>query len=274
MLGGMIGLSIANARKYSVIRQNEEKLRENARELQLLNENKDKFFSILSHDLKGPFNALLGFSALMSKDLNQFTLSDIQNMMKRINNSAENLFKLLENLLEWSSIQRGMVGFQPVICKIPEIVEQIIAVLSLQAEKKDIRFFDRIQPGTEVVADYHMLNTIIRNLISNAIKFSQRHGFIYIMVEKNDDQVFELSVRDEGIGISQELQKSLFVIDAGKNRQGTDNEPSTGLGLLLCKEYVDKHQGEIWVVSDQEKGSSFHFTIPKTRQATASAPHS
>ncbi len=224
---------------------------------------KDKIFNVIAHDLRSPFTSLLGFTELLAGGVESFTLGEIQQMANRMNDSASNLFKLLENLLEWSRIQRGMVEFSPTICDLSEIVLQSLSIYSLQAAKKEISIINSVPAGTEVIADKQMLNTIIRNLISNAVKFSHHGGSVILASKRNNENKLEFSVHDKGIGMSDQLKTKIFVMGSEISRKGTDNEPSTGLGLLLCKEYIEKNDGKLWVESKEGEGSTFYFTFPE-----------
>ena len=231
-------------------------------ELQRLNVEKDKFFSIIAHDLRSPFNTLLGFSELLADNVQQYTLAQIQQMANDMFYSAGNLFKLLENLLEWSRMKRGLISFKPVKCNLSYVIKQNIELHILQAGKKSVSINNIIDPATIVIADLQMLNGIIRNLLSNAIKFSHHGGTVFLESEETKDNNLIISIKDEGIGIPDEMKEKLFALGSESSRKGTDGEPSTGLGLLLCKEYIEKHKGKLWVESEVGKGSTFHFTLP------------
>lgn len=223
---------------------------------------KDKFFTIIAHDLRSPFNSLLGFTEILAGGVEKFTLEEIQKMVNRLHKSADNLFKLLENLLSWSRLQRGMMEYVPLKTNLFEIISNNLIIHSLETENKSINILNTVPPETETFADPQMLSAIFRNLISNAIKFTRNGGSISIGFEQNNGMAQIISIRDTGIGIPDEMKEKLFSIGEDVSRTGTGNEPSTGLGLLLCKEYVDKHGGKIWVESEEGKGSTFSFTLP------------
>ena len=243
-------------------KQAEAELKIKNEELQKLNAEKDKFFSIVAHDLKSPFNTLLGYSALLADNVQEYTLVQIQQMANNMFSSAGNLFTLLENLLEWSRIKRGQASFKSVKCNLSEIINQNTELNKLQIEKKCLLITNSISSDTFVYADLQMLNGIIRNLVSNAIKFSHHGGSVMFKSQIIDEKTVEISICDEGIGIPDEMKEKLFVLGYQSSRKGTDGEPSTGLGLLLCKEYIEKHNGKLWVESEVGKGSEFHFTLP------------
>ncbi|MCX6154583.1 MAG: PAS domain-containing sensor histidine kinase [Candidatus Kapabacteria bacterium] len=236
--------------------------------LEKINSEKDKFFSIIAHDLKGPFNGFLGLSKIIAEEYQDLTLKEVQELGKNMHESANNLFKLLENLLEWARMQKGSVAFNPELCMLTFIVKQNLGIVGEFAKQKEIKFIDNIYEGAQVTADIPMLNTVLRNLISNAIKFTPRGGNIEIGIkdfidqnQKTNDCIY---VKDSGIGIDAETIGKLFLLDQKVSRPGTENEPSTGLGLILCKDFIEKHGGNIWVESEEGNGTTFYFTLPKT----------
>lgn len=230
-------------------------------ELQKLNAEKDKFFSIIAHDLKSPFTTLLGYSELLADNVRQYTLEHIQEMANNMFSSAGNLFKLLENLLEWSRMKQGQISFNPSKCNLYDVVKQNSELHCLLAEKKCVSVVNSIPQHTIVKADLNMLNGIVRNLLSNAIKFSYYGGSVVFVSEETKDNTILFSISDNGIGIPDEMKEKLFVLGAESSRKGTYGEPSTGLGLLICKEYVEKHKGKIWVESETGKGCTFYITL-------------
>jgi PAS domain S-box-containing protein len=239
----------------------EEEINYKNKQLQALNAEKDKFFSIIAHDLKGPLSAFVDATQIISEEILNMDVEEIKDITNSMKNSATNIYGLLENLLEWSRLRRGGLDFIPVKLDLNQIVNECINVLSESARKKEIRIDASIPDGTEVFADHHMFETIIRNLVSNAIKFTNQGGSVKITADKTEDLSVEIRISDTGIGISSELKSKLFQLDEKTSRTGTDGEPSTGLGLLLCKEFIEKHGGKIWVDSEQGKGSVFSFTI-------------
>ena len=231
-------------------------------ELVKLNAEKDKFFSIIAHDLRSPFNSFLGLTQIMAEELPSLTMAQIQEFAIKMSNSATNLYRLLENLLEWSQIKNGIFSYNPEIIQLRLIVEGCIDMIQGSAKNKDIEITNDIIVGLEVLADRNMIQTIIRNLISNAMKFTSRGGKVIISAKASDNKRIEIAIQDSGIGMSQALIGNLFRIDLKTNRVGTENEPSSGLGLLLCKEFIEKQGGKIWVKSEVGKGSTFTFSIP------------
>jgi len=226
---------------------------------------KDKFFSIIAHDLKSPFNFFLGFTEIISDEIDSMSPQRIREITSNMRRSAINLYSLLENLLEWSKMQRGVIEFNPVKLKLLESVQNCVELISGPAAKKEISIEYVIPEDMEVTADCHMLDATIRNMVSNSIKFTKHKGVITISASKSDDGIAYISVKDSGIGMDDYMVKSLFRLDVDTRRKGTDDEPSTGLGLLLCKEFVEKHGGEIKVESEIGVGSTFSFSIDNNK---------
>lgn len=236
-------------------------LSETKERLEEANREKDKLFSIIAHDLKSPFSGFLGIANLLSTDIESFTKEELVGVAKSLKQSAENVYKLIENLLEWSRLQRGLIPFQLENCNLFSIVEQIYSLQKSNLEYKQIKFSNNIFKDLEVKIDINMISTVFRNLISNAIKFTPKGGEITIR-SKLDEKEICISIQDNGIGIPKEMLPILFKLGHKTSRPGTDGESSTGLGLILCKEYVEKHNGKIWVESEEGKGSTFYFTLP------------
>jgi signal transduction histidine kinase len=229
--------------------------------LQTINAEKDKFFSILAHDLKGPLSAFLGATQILTEEIQTMTLEEIKEITVSMKESATNIYGLLENLLEWSRLKRGIMDFKPETFNLKQNITASIEVLKESARKKKITISYSLPEDLTIYADSHMFNTVIRNLVSNAIKFTPKSGEISISTVAKKDNIVEVKICDTGIGISKELINKLFQLNEKTNRKGTEGEPSTGLGLLLCKEFIEKHGGKIWVESEAGKGSVFIFTI-------------
>jgi len=230
-------------------------------ELEELNATKDKFFSIIAHDLKSPFNAIVGFSELLNSNLENYSTEKIKKYASAINNSSKLTFKLLENLLEWSSLQRGKISLNLQYQNFNTIVDEIVLLNNEMALKKNIVINNKILPELSFYFDSEITKTILRNLITNAIKYTDISGIIAIGIKKNESN-YEIQVTDNGVGILPDKIPFLFSIDQDISTSGTANEKGTGLGLLLSKELVEKQGGNIWVESVVGKGSSFYFTIP------------
>ncbi len=235
--------------------------KESEKLLKELNATKDKFFSIIAHDLKNPFNSILGFSDLLVRNIDKYDKSKIKTFVQAINESSKNTFKLLENLLQWSRSQTGRINFNPERISAKELIAESTGLVQNQFKKKNISVNYSVQNSLELVADRNMLNTVLRNLISNAVKFTPREGNVEIKAIKENSNVI-FSVSDNGIGMDKQKQEKLFKISEKVSSVGTENEQGTGIGLILCKEFVEKHNGKIWAESQVNKGSIFYFTIP------------
>lgn len=242
-------------------KRNAEAVNKYSEELRLINQTKDKFFSIIAHDLKNPFVTILGFSDLLLSDF--YELEDEEKLfyVREMKNSAELSHNLLQNLLQWSRSQTGRMEFNPQSLSLSYIIDEIIKLLHIAAEKKCIELRSDINSDLHVMADEDMLNTIIRNLLTNAIKFTQNEGKISISAEPYD-KFIRVEVMDTGIGMDKRTLSNLFKIDTAHSRMGTADESGTGLGLILCKEFIDRHGGKIWVESVEGKGSKFIFLLP------------
>ena len=224
---------------------------------------KDKFFSIVAHDLRGPMNGFLGLTAIMSDDIEELTAIELKEIATTMRTSAVNIYRLIENLLEWSKMQRGKTSFDPQPMFLKSSLTKSIELMKDTANRKGIELRISIPNQNVVYADIHMLETIIRNLISNAIKFSFKGGLIEVSASKTEDEMMRIIVKDFGIGMDKEMVSKMFNLTENINRKGTEGEPSTGLGLILCKEFVEKQGGKIWAESTEGEGTSFIFTLPQ-----------
>jgi len=232
------------------------------RELQKLNLEKDKLFSIIAHDLRGPFSSFLGLTALMAEEHDMFTKEEIKECAVNLNCSASSLYRLLDNLLQWSRVQQGTIPFNPRKINLKSIALEYMELVKHTAEEKNIEFVVEIPDETEVYADKNMLQSIIRNLVSNALKFTSKGGRVCLCAGVKADDKIEIIVEDNGIGMSKEMIDTLFHLNVETGRTGTDGEPSTGLGLLICKEFIEKHNGTLTIESEIKKGSRFIVTLP------------
>jgi signal transduction histidine kinase len=239
----------------------EQALKKSEKQLIQLNTDKDRFISILGHDLKNPFNNLLGFSEILTDEINSLNKSEIEDIAKNINKSAQITNKLLEDILMWARTQQGKIPFKPQKISSADIFKNILETLKPNANSKNIAINYSTADHLNVFADADMLKTVLRNLVSNAIKFTNNGGTININAEENFENV-TISVSDNGIGIPPDNLTKLFDIAQVLTTKGTAKETGTGLGLLLCKEFVEKHGGKIWVESEVNKGSDFKFTLP------------
>jgi signal transduction histidine kinase len=233
-------------------------------ELQLLlklNADKDLFMSILAHDLRSPFTALLGLADLLIDNIHSFDIDQIEKYLQNIKDASENTFILLEDLLKWTSTQSGKIPFKPRKLCVADISENILKTLIRNADAKDITIKSHIGEGIYVFADIDMLKTVMRNLVSNAIKFTNPGGMINI-TSKEKSGIASISVSDNGIGIKPENLTRLFDISHSQTTPGTADETGSGLGLILIKEFVERNGGKISVQSEHGKGSTFKFTLP------------
>ena len=228
-------------------------------ELTKLNLDKDRFIFILAHDLRGPFNGFLGLSELLASNVSGFDAGKIESIANSINKSAQNTYSLLEDLLLWA--QSGNLPHAPQILNLSSVCAGIIETVNQIAKEKNISIYNLVADELTLFADINMLKTILRNLISNAIKFTRLGGKINIFADQNQSNT-TVTVSDNGVGIDNETLRKLFDISHKITIKGTANEKGTGLGLLICKEFVEKHGGKIWAESDYGKGSDFKFTLP------------
>ncbi|HAH23859.1 MAG TPA: hypothetical protein DCL77_08890 [Prolixibacteraceae bacterium] len=246
------------AQKESLITMNNE--------LHDLNITKDKFFSIIAHDIKNPFNAILGFTSLLEENYKVWTDEMKLEIIGLVHTSSKNLFQLLDNLLQWSRSQRGIIEFNPKRTDLNALLSNVIELMKVTAESKNIQLeLNLPENELNVYADWQMLDTILRNIIGNALKFTHTEGMVEVMAETIDDFVL-LKIVDNGVGMKNEVKDKLFRIDANYTSPGTQNEVGTGLGLILVKEFVEKHGGMIGVESEVGKGSTFYFTIPLAKR--------
>ena len=245
----------------------EKALKESETRLQELNATKDKFFSIIAHDLRGPFNAILGFSDLLVERSKEKYYEEVEKFAVIIQDSSRRAMELINNLLEWSRLQVGRMDFKPENMDMAALIRSVSQLLNDSAQQKTITIYTEVPEDITVFADKAMVGTIVRNLISNAIKFTHPGGEIVISVQQGKDQLIVM-VSDNGIGIKKDAIKKLFVIEESYSTPGTKAEKGTGLGLILCKEFVEKHGGKISVESEEGRGSQFYFNIPRNLKNT------
>jgi PAS domain S-box-containing protein len=241
--------------------ESEEKLKETVA-------SKDKFFSIIAHDLRGPFSGFLGLTDLMAKEADEISVKDIKKMSEAINKAAISVYKLIEDLLIWSRSQTGSISFYPERLNLTTIINDIINSLKQLATDKNIKLTNIIESDLTLEFDKNMITTLIRNLLSNSIKFTNAFGKIEIGLYEDSKSISEdeicLYVQDNGAGIPESKIDQLFNIGQHYTTRGTNNEIGTGLGLILCKEFIEKHNGKIWVKSTEGQGSTFYFTLKKS----------
>ncbi|HET6556137.1 MAG TPA: PAS domain-containing sensor histidine kinase [Prolixibacteraceae bacterium] len=239
----------------------EQVLRENEIFLRKLNSNKDKFFSIVAHDLKNPLNAIVGFSEMLQEKLQKYDHKDLEDMADIIHKSSMGIAELLENLMTWASSQTGRLTYHPQSIDLIFIISNTINLLSAQSQKKSIIINVNLPLALQVKADQDMMNTVVRNLVSNAIKYTDINGTITVTAQNTENETIVI-VEDNGIGINKERLDQLFQTEHTLSANGTQNEKGTGLGLIICKEFIEIHGGRIWAESEPGKGSTFGFSIP------------
>ncbi len=241
---------------------NQEKLKKYSEELEVLNATKDKFFSILAHDLKSPFNAFIGITDILAEDIDILDKEQIKSFVLDINRSAHSQFKLLENLLAWAQMQRGLMKFEPIELEINTVINDVFQLYLDNAMEKDLKLINETPLGKTIKADHNMLYLLLRNLVYNAIKFTNPGG--EIRVGENGTSGFsEIYVADNGVGINPSSLSKMFRIESQSTTLGTAHEKGTGLGLVLCKDMVEKNGGTIRVSSEVGVGTTFYFTIPQ-----------
>lgn len=245
------------------LKKAKDKIEAQNKELSELNAAKDKFFSIMSHDLRGPFSGLLGLSGLIISEDEDIEKSEIIELVKRINESLKSQYKLLENLLSWGGMQVNRVQPEPGKVSINQLAKDVCLSLKQNAEMKNINLICDFDFDYFVYADKNMLRTIVQNLVSNALKFTKENGNIIISAKYDEDDLVSVSVKDNGIGMTDEVREKLFRLDVHHTTLGTNNERGTGLGLILCKEMVERNGGTIKVYSEVGKGSEFIFSLPQ-----------
>ncbi len=258
--GQNIGIRGSN-RDITIRKNDETKIQQLNKKLIEINEDKDRFISIIAHDLKSPFNSILGFLNLLSKNIHKYDIDKIENQINIINISAKKTFNLLEDILMWASAQSGKLPFNPENLNLYEVCNELLQILNPIAQFKNVNISCVIPQHVYVRADKNMINTVLRNLISNAIKFTNENGNINIFTE-NSNSFIIINVIDNGIGIEPEMLNKLFDNSHFKTKDGTYGEKGTGFGLHLCKEFIEKHGGKIWVESKVNIGSNFKFTLP------------
>jgi PAS domain S-box-containing protein len=239
--------------------------------LQEANTSKDKFFSIIAHDLRTPFNGLFGVTETVIEYLDDWSKDEIKYVMREWRKSAETVYTLLENLLSWSRLQQGSMEYAPHPLALEHIVDHNVGLFASIARQKQITLRSRLPKNTMVYADHPMLDTVIRNLLSNALKFTHAQGTIEVSASLVGDHV-EVAVADTGVGIPVEHLATLFHIDAKHSEVGTAGETGTGLGLILCKELIEKNDGRIWVDSTGSNGTIFRFVLPRGPLPKEKAP--
>lgn len=245
----------------------EEELQQKNKELYLLNAEKDKFFSIIAHDLRSPFNSIIGFSGILLDkiDQNEKDNAAIKDYAEIIRNSSQRAMNLLFNLMQWSQTQTGRIEFNPEDFNLSALIDEIIQLYELEAKQKDIQISHESLSRVYLFADKAMISTILRNLISNALKFTYKGGQIKITTTEIANGII-ISVKDTGVGMIKAVMDRIFHIDSSYSSPDLNGNKGTGLGLVLCKEFAEKHQGSICLESEPGVGTTFHVTLPKKKE--------
>ncbi len=249
-------------KKGEEIQLQRDALEKQRKELEVLNSTKDKFFAIIAHDLRNPFSTVLGLSELLAREFENFDADRLKEFINQIYKYSNNTYNLLENLLQWSMMQTGRMPLRSKVVNVCEIVNENIELLRGNAANKAITLSGPQCGDWFIYADVNMITTVVRNLISNAIKFTEQGGLVEIKFEQ-DSKFVTVSVSDTGVGISPADRSKLFSLDSNPTTIGTGQEKGTGLGLILCKEFVERNGGKIWVESTLGKGTTFFFTSPR-----------
>lgn len=258
-------------RDITARKQMEKALKESEARLRELVATKDKFFSIIAHDLRSPFNTILGFSELLVEQVGKKNYEEVGKFAEIIQQSSNLAMELITNLLEWSRLQVGRMKFNPEYIDLTTLIKSVTQLFHNSALHKGIAILVDTPENVTVLGDEAMLGTILRNLISNALKFTYPDGEIVVSAKKEKDQLVVM-VADNGVGIKKKELEKLFSIEENYSTPGTQNEKGTGLGLIMCKDFIEKHGGEIWVESELGKGSKFYFTIPQHQRKFSIQP--
>lgn len=263
-IAGIVGINrdiTERKRMEAQLMTTDAELRDTNAELAQLNASKDKFFSIVSHDLRSPLTILLGLSELIDDNVTRYSPDRIKLYTRELRDAAEQLYALLENLLTWSRVQRNALDYLPTELDLHDLISEAFELFAPTARHKGITLHDTTTPGTIVYVDYAMIYTVLRNLVSNALKFTATGGQICISARQAETDI-EVAVTDSGIGIPQEDLEKLFRIDVRYSRKGTEGEEGTGLGLTLCQDLIKKNNGSIWAESQAGQGTTFRFKVP------------
>jgi two-component system, sensor histidine kinase and response regulator len=244
----------------------QEKLRSYTNELKELNASKDKFLSIISHDLRGPFLGLNGYTQMLIEDFDQLSREEVMDFLHKISVASRDLYNLVDNLLKWSRLELGKIPYEPMSFNLYNELEPLVNLLTGVAQKKNIILENQIERDIFPHADRLMVISITQNLISNAIKFTPKGGLVKIRSYSNNGCVF-VTVEDNGVGMSEKVAEKIFSLDKEFTTRGTDGEKGTGFGLIIAKEMVLKMGGKIWVKSEPEKGTLFTFSLLKEQNS-------
>ena len=250
------------SQKNEILNKNEITLKEITQQLKQLNNTKDRMFSIIAHDLRNSFSSILGFSELLITLNQEKQYKKFELYTEHIKKSTKNVHTLLTNLLDWARLQTGSLKYDPDFFDMDKVLEEVLAFADVSAFQKKITITNSIPQDLKIYGDKNMINTVLRNLISNAIKYSNINGRVDVTAILQNE-IVEFSVKDNGIGMKEEDIDKLFKIDVNYTTKGTSDEKGTGLGLILCKDFVELHEGKIWIESEFEKGTTVKFNIPE-----------
>ncbi len=254
---------VAVARDISERKKNQDRLAQYAKELEELNTGKDKFLSIISHDLRGPFLGLKGYTQMLIEEYDLLEKEEILDYLGKVHESSKDLYTLVDNLLKWSRLELGKIPFEPMSFNLHDELESVMKLLTGIAAKKEIKLHNQIQKDLYPFADRLMLISIIQNLVGNAIKFTKKNGWVKVSSSLNGN-IITINVEDTGVGMSEEIKDKLFTLDKGHTSRGTSGEKGTGFGLIIAREMVKKMGGDITVESEPMKGTKFTFTLQKS----------
>lgn len=243
--------------------EKEELIEESNKQLENALKERDKFFSIIAHDLRSPLSSFLGMTKMINEQSEQFTKEELVEISGLIHKNAETLYSLIENLLNWSRLQRDVIIVEPQVINVKVSTDVAIAIYKEAIINKEIELIEKVQSNHFIYCDLNMFESILRNLLSNAVKFTPRGGKIYVTSNEYNHNYICIAITDTGIGMNQEFISKLFRIDEKVSRPGTEGEPSTGLGLILCKELIEKNEGKLNVISSEGVGTKFEIILPK-----------
>lgn len=259
---GESNLILTNLRDAEDRAKAEQEIKQFSQQLSDLNKTKDKFFSIIAHDLKNPFNSLLGFSEILTTEYDDISDEEKLLYMTEIRKVSKSSYQLLENLLNWARAQTGKIQYEPSELDLKFLLKEVINLVALQATAKNITIELMFDENFVIYSDDDLIMTVVRNLLTNAIKYSKQDSIIEIDAKLMDDFYLQLSIKDYGTGIPKEIIDSLFDIGRGESKPGTSNEKGTGLGLILCKEFIELNKGKIWFENNSTTGATFFVSIP------------
>ncbi|MFH1194668.1 MAG: HAMP domain-containing sensor histidine kinase [bacterium] len=261
-VSNVVGLALANAEKYQLLKSSEIQLQKSSVELHKINTTKDKLFSIIAHDLRSPFSGLMGYSDFLLENFDQMTAEDKKIDLNLLNQAIKDVYSLIDNLLTWSRSQTDKIEFKPSRIYLKHVIGRVFNALNIPAANKKINLKFICHDELNIIADPNMVETVIRNLVNNAIKFTNENGWVNVNIQDGESKII-IAVEDNGIGMDEEISASLFKLSTQITRQGTAHERGSGLGLLICKEFIERHNGEITVKSAVNAGTVISFTVPK-----------